>query len=144
VSQRCKGQEVELILLVDGVAQQNFTFIRQTDFAFKLEIKEEGYIGETTQRFDSIFNGIRGKATCHFDNPDILNVASIAIKKATRRVPGTRFNIKQTLNFGSGRRARIIVPDVELGEIPLNFGGRGSYGETTIDYAASEAFSLIL
>ena len=144
MSNRIRGEEVELILLVDGSPRDNFSFIRSTEITFKSELKEEGYLNETTQRYDTIFNGISGKAEAHFDSPEVLTIIRLAVDKARRRTPGTRFNIKQTLNFPSGRRARIIIPDIEFGPLPIKFGGRASYGEFSLDYAASNAYSLIV
>ena len=68
----------------------------------------------------------------------------LVLDKARRREPGTRFNIKSTLNFPNGSRARIIIRDVEFGELPISFGSRSDYGMFSVDYGASEATVLPL
>jgi hypothetical protein len=49
-SQRLKGQEVEVLLVVDGEIQDTTTDIRSFEVAAKTELKEEGYLGEKTNR----------------------------------------------------------------------------------------------
>ena len=142
MSQRIKGQEVELVLLLNGAPQQNFTLFRSLEIQWKLEIKEEGYIGETTQRYDTIFMGVSGRLEAHIDNAAVFNIINQFVDKARRREPGLRTNLKSTLNFPNGQRARIIVPEIEVGPIPLNFGGRGEYGALSLEYAASQAKAL--
>lgn len=139
MAQRIKGQEVELILIVDSVPQTNITTVRSFDFAFQLEVLKEGYLGETTDRRDSIFRGIAGKFELHIENQSILTLVTTVVDKARRRTPGTRINIKSTLNFPNGQRPRIIIPDVEIGEFPFSFGSRSDYLTSTINYEAAEA-----
>jgi hypothetical protein len=144
VSVRCKGQEVELILMVDGSPMQNFSFIRSTEMTWKTELIQEGYLNETTDRYDTIFKGIGGKAQMHFDSPDFLNLVRWVVEKAQNRVPGTRFNIKQTINFPSGRRARVLVPEISFGPMPMDFSSRAAYGGFSVDYGASNAYALVV
>lgn len=139
MSQRIKGQEVEAIMIVDGVPQDTITDIRSFEFAFQTEILREGYLGETTDRRDSIFKGIRGKFELHIENEDVFNLFVSIVDKARRRTPGTRINVKSTLNFPNGDRPRVLIPDVEFGEMPFAFGGRSDYGSVTLEFEASEA-----
>lgn len=142
MSQRIKGQEVEIILVVNGVAKTTLTAVRSFEFAYQQEIKSEGYLGETTNRKDAIFNGIRGRCEYHFDSPDILGLAVQIIDKARRRTPGVQINVKATLSFPSGRRTRVIIPNAEFGEIPFNFASRADYGTVGLDFEASEAQAI--
>lgn len=139
MAQRIKGQEVEIVLLVDGDARTNLTFARSLEFAFKTEMLQEAYLGDTTDRYDTIFKGIRGRIEFHLDNAELFNVIRFIVDKARRREPGTRFNIKATLNFPNGQRARTIISDAEFGELPINFGSRADYGTFQLDFGASEA-----
>ena len=143
MAQRVKGQEVETIILIDSVPQDSLSYARSIEMTFKTEIKEEGYLGETTQRYDTIFNGLSGKVTYHYDSPDIFNLITAVVDKAKRRTPGTRINVKATINFPSGRRARVVIKDVEFGPLPVSFGGRADYGELQVDFAASDAVALV-
>ena len=140
---RIKGQETEVVVIADGVPQTNLTDIKDSEFAFKMEIIQEGYLGQTTDKYDSVFKGVRGKMTLHFDNPDVFTMALKIKDKARRRTPGVKFNLKMTLNFPSGRRARVVIPDVEFGELPFNFSDRSQFVSHSIEFAASDAFALV-
>lgn len=144
MAQRIKGQEVEVVILQDGLPQDNLTFARSIELTFKTDMLQEGYLGETTDRYDTIFKGVSGRLEFHFDSATPVAIVNSIVDKARRRVPGTRFNIKAVLNFPSGRRARVVVRDVEFGELPIKFGGRADYGTFNLDFGASEAQVLPL
>lgn len=137
-SQRIKGQEVEVLLIVDGTVQDTITDVRSFEVAAKLETKEEGYLGEKTNRYDEIFNGVRGRMELHFENKDVFTLLQSIIDRAKRRTPGTQINIKATLNFPNGDRPRVLVANAFFGEVPINFGSRGDYGTVSLDFQAED------
>lgn len=137
--QRIRGQETEVLLILDGTVLDTITDIRSIEFAFKLEMKEEGYLGELTNRYDEIFNGMRGRIEFHFENDDIFTLITAVLERAKRRTPGTLVNIKTTLNFPNGDRPRVIIPDVKFGEIPINFASRSDYGTMGLDFQGEDA-----
>lgn len=138
MTQRIKGQEVQVLLIVDGEVQDTITDVRSFEIASKLELKEEGYLGEKTNRYDEIFNGIRGRMELHWENQDVLDLIASIVDRAKRRTPGTQINVKATLNFPNGDRPRIMVPDVHFGEVPLSFGSRGDFGTVGVEFSASD------
>ena len=138
-NQRIKGQEVEVALVINNRAVTTVTAVRSFSFTFKQEIKEEGYLGETTNRYDSIFNGIEGELEFHQSEPDVFTTIQAIVDKARRRTPGVQINVKATLNFPVGTRRRVMIPNVEFGAIPVNFGSRADYGASTLSFGASEA-----
>lgn len=129
-------------MVANGVPQTSITDVRSFDFEFQTEIQSEGYLGETTNRKDSIFNGIRGSMELHYENQEIFNLVKSIVDKARRRTPGSKINIKTTLNFPNGDRPRVLIPDVEFGPVPFSFGSRTDYGTVRLDYEASEATIL--
>ena len=137
------GQETELVITKDGRALTNLTSITDHNLSFKTEIVEEGFIGETTQRYDTVFNGIDGGFNMHFDTSEALEFINSIVDKARRRTPGSVVNIKTTLNFSSGRRARITIPDVAFGPFEMDFGGRTEYGTIALKYSASKAVTIV-
>jgi len=142
VAQRLKGQEVEVILVVDGSPADTITAVKSFEFTYQTELKDEGFLGETTNRKDSVYNGIKGRMELQTDNKDIWTLFKAIVDKARRRTPGTKINIKATMNYPNGDRVRVIIPDAEFGELPFNVGGRGDYAHTTLDFAASDARAL--
>ena len=139
---RVRGQEVEAILVVDGVAQTTITDIRSFEVAVKLETKEEAYLGETTNRYDTIYNGARGRMEFHYENADVFTMVTSLIDVAKRRTPGVQVNVKATLNFSNGDRPIILVSDVQFGEIPFNFASRSDYGTFSLEFQASDVAFL--
>lgn len=135
---RIKGQEVEVLLIVDGTVQETITDVRSFEVALKLEIKEEGYLGEKTNRYDEIFNGVRGRLELHIENDDIFDLMRSIVDRAKRRSPGTQINVKATLNFPNGDRPRVLVSNAFFGEIPLNFASRGDYGTVSLEFQAED------
>jgi hypothetical protein len=139
MSQRIKGQEVETILVLNGTPQSTITDIKSFEFTFDLDIMSEGYLGETTDRKDAVFKGISGNMELHFENADVFKLFTAIVDKARRRTPGTKINIKATLNFPNGNRPKVMIPDVEFGAIPVSFGSRTDYGSIKLDFQAAEA-----
>lgn len=139
MSQRVKGQEVELFIIKDGRVVTSFSEIRSFEIEWQLELKSEGYLGETTNRKDSVFNGIRGKIEIHSSNKDVFDVVQALVDKARRRTAGTIFKINATLKYPNGDRPRISIPDVEFGGLPMNISSRTDYVSFSLDFEASEA-----
>lgn len=139
MAQRIKGQEVEVIVIAGGQTVVSVSAIRSFEFNYNLDTLSEGYIGETTERKDSIYKGISGKLEFHFDSQDVLKLAEAIRDKARRRTPGLTINIKATLNFPGGNRPRVVIPNVEFGAIPVTFGSRADYGSMSLDYVAQDA-----
>lgn len=139
MGQRIKGQEVEVLIISDGRPQQALFDIRSFEITFQMEIKSEGYLGETSNRRDSIFNGVQGRMEAHVETQEFLRFFVDLINKARRRTPGAQINIKATLNFPNGDRPRILIPNCEFGNLPLNFGSRSDYGSVSLDFEAESA-----
>lgn len=139
MGQRIKGQEVEVLLIVNGAVKSTLTAVKSFNFNFDLETKSEGFLGETSNRVDSVFNGISGDMEYQFDSRDILDLVAQIVDKARRRVAGVGINIKTTLNFPDGSRARVIIPNAEFGAIPVGFSGRTEYGTVRLAYTATDA-----
>jgi hypothetical protein len=139
MTQRIKGQEVEIILLVNNEPRENLTTCKSLEWTFKTELLQEGYLGETTDRYDTVYKGVSGNMEFHFNSIEPFNIARSVISKARRRTPGDKINVKFTCNFPSGKRARIVIPDLEFGPMPFGFSERSGYGSFKIDFAASDA-----
>ena len=136
---RVKGQEVQVIIVAGGVVQDQLTAFKSAELSFQTEVLTEGYLGETTDRRDTIFKGVKGSLELVVSSPQIFGLITAIIERARRRTPGLVVNIKMVINFPDGRRVRILVPDCAFGELPIGFGSRSDYGATTIPFEAAEA-----
>jgi len=130
---------VETLFIVGSEPLLSVNDVRSFEMAFQTEILREGYLGETTDRRDEIFRGIRGRMELHFENDDVFGLFTSIVNRARRREPGVKVNVKATLNFPNGDRPRIIIPNVFFGEIPIAFGSRSDYGTIGMDFEAESA-----
>lgn len=138
-SQRIKGQEISVVIIQDSVPLDAITDIRSFEFSYELEQKDDGFLGETTNRKDSVFKGISGRMELHTSNKDVFKLIQSAVDKARRRTPGTHINIKASFNYPNGDRARVTIPDVEFGAFPINTSSRSDFVTVGVAFSASEA-----
>jgi hypothetical protein len=142
-TQRIKGQEVSVEIIKDSRPLDTINIVRSFDFEYELETKSEGYLGETTDRKDSVFRGIKGRMELHTNNKDIFTLIQTAVDKARDRTSGVRINIKATLAYPNGDRVRVTIIDVEFGTFPVKAGSRSDYITVDLDFVASEARTVI-
>lgn len=128
IAQRIKGQEVHIEILVDGVPQATFSDIRNFTVTPKLDKKEEEYLGETSKRYDEIFNGVDFDLEVNFHDRGVLDFVNTIYDRAIRRVPGTVVNIKATLQFPNGESPRVVMTNCFFSDMPVGFGSRSDYG----------------
>jgi len=136
--QRIKGQETEVLIVSKGQALDSITDVRSFEVTVKTDIIEQGYLGEKTNRYDEIFNGVSGRMDLHFENQSIFDLFADVVNRAKRKEPDTRINIKTTLNYPNGQRPRVQINDCFFGSFPISFGSRADYGSVTVEFAASD------
>lgn len=137
-SNRIRGQEVSVLLVVDGTPQSSLTNVQNFEVMLEMEKQEEAYLGETSNRFDEIYKGVSFKMDVHNSDPDLFNFFDAVKSRAQRQTPGVQVNIKATLQYPSGDRRRVIIQDAFFENMGLTFGGRTEYGSTTVSGEASE------
>ncbi len=136
---RVKGQEVEILLVVDDAPVETLTDIKDFELEAELEILSEGYLGQTSEQKDEIYKGCKGTMTLHFTDKTPITLMRTVIDRARRRTPGTVINVKATLNFPTGGdRLRISVANAFFGAIPMTFGSRNDYGTIKLEFAAED------
>lgn len=140
--QRIKGQEVEVLLVVNGEVQDTITEVQNFSVTRELSTTEEGYLGEKSNRFDEFYNGYSGSMDVHFATPQVFDLMQSIQDRAQRREPGTVINIKATLNFPSGERRRVLMQDAYFDSIPMNFGGRGEYGSVSLNFKGADVRAI--
>src|SRR5262245_45375144 len=96
-AQRIKGQEPTVIITRDGTVEAEITDIVSFEVADKLEIKEQGFLGETTNRHDYIFNGCKGNLEMQLHSQDWFLLKKAIKDKARRITPDVEINITSTL-----------------------------------------------
>lgn len=125
--QRIKGQEVVINIVNDGVLEDTLTSVTEFNDEDMLEVKSSGFLGETTNRYDDIYNGTKFDFTLNLATQDWFKFKQ-AIKDRARRVrPDLVFNVTATYFFPNGDAPTITYPDVKWGPIPKNVPSRGDY-----------------
>lgn len=139
MSQRIRGDQTQIVVTIDGTPITTLADVKDFDITAKFELLEEGYLGESTDRYDEIFKGASFRMMIHYETEDPLTVFLAAVQgRAQQRTPGTLINIRSTLNFPGGDRPRVSLQDCHFGPMPFNFPARDQYGNMTIEGAASD------
>lgn len=136
---RIMGKSVTIRLTRNGVAQLEITAIKSFTFETRQRIITEGYLGESAQRQDEIFDEVGGSLSVHAESTQILTLQKMIADRSRRRVAddekvGCTFRIQ----FPDASIARITIPDMKFDPIPFNFSSRDAYVDVGLTYKASE------
>jgi hypothetical protein len=137
-AQRIKGQEVSILMTRGGELEAELIDIRNFTFEPKLEIKEEGYLGEKTNRHDEIFNGCRGDLELHVHSDDWIRFVQAVIERAKRNTPDVVFNMSAVLFYPNGQTPTLQAVDVKFSNFPMNASARGEYVTVKMDWACDD------
>src|SRR5258708_13896159 len=136
--QRLKGQEFSLFMNQSGVGVlSQFDSIQDFEMTLMLATLEEGYLGETVNRFDDVFTGIDGKFSATLTQGAVFDTFQAIINRARRGTPGVVFNLKGTLQFPSGERRRCIIDNAFFGAIPIAVPKRDQYVGVKVPFKSS-------
>lgn len=138
MGQRIKGQEVSIIIVRGGVLESELTDIRNFNVTLMTEIIQQGYLGETTDRFDEVFKGASFDFEMDNHSQDFITFVQAVIDRARRRTPDIVFNISAVLQFPNGQTPTITLPDCFFGPFPLTIGSRTEYAKLKIEGKVSE------
>ena len=136
--QRLKGQEVQITVTQDGVVVDAFNAVASFNDTQKSEKIEQGYLGETTNRHDDIFNGYDGSFDFHMENTRWVAFVAAVIARQRRQTPGTIFNVIRVDLFPNGETFSRTYLDVMFGALPNSIGSRGDYVSGSIDFSCDE------
>jgi hypothetical protein len=137
-AQRIKGQEVAVIILVGGDLQTQLTDIQNFNATMKVRKIEQGYLGETANRYDEIFDGCELDFELHVHSQDWVDYLQAIFDRARRRTPDVTFNVTATMFFPNGDTPVIKFPDIHFGDVPMNISSRGDYVKIKVQAVCSE------
>lgn len=135
---RIKGQEVTIRVTQAGVFLDQLNRITSFDFAAKMELKEEGFLGETTNRYDEIYNGCSFSFEVELNSDAALTWQKAVESKARNITPDVLFSISAILSFPDGTSKALLIPDAHFGEFGTNIASRGDYMKLKVTGGASE------
>jgi hypothetical protein len=137
-AQRIKGQEVQILFTRAGGYEETLTDTQDFEFEPKLEIKEQGYLGEKSNRHDEIFNGMKFSGTLHLHSQDWFLFLTSIISRAKRLTPDVVFNVSAVLSFPNGDTPTILASDVKWGPGTHSIRSRGDYVSAKLEGAADD------
>lgn len=136
---RILGKSVTVRLVRAGVLQKEITAISNFTFETRQRILTEGYLGETAQRQDEIFDEVGGSFAIVPESSQVLDLQRMIADRATKREANPEtVTISFRAQFPDGSFARFTVPDAKFDPIPLNVGSRDAYVNITFTYKATK------
>lgn len=136
---RLKGQEIQILVLDGANRVDEIKAIGSFDTESKLELKQEGFLGETTDEFDMVYSGEGGSFEMQIHAAKVANFKQRVIEKARRIQPTITFNIVYVQLFANGDTVTTTFSDVAFGPITENVASRKEYVKAKFQFACSEA-----
>src|SRR5262245_59732910 len=135
---RIRGQEVVVRLTQGGVLVASLTAFRSANITWGTRVLTDQYLGETSQRKDTIYDAMKGNLVFVPEGQDFLAFVEFVVAKAKRRVANDAVvNLATRLNFPNGKSPRINVFDLAFGELNLNVPARDQYADFTVPWEAA-------
>lgn len=137
-SQRLKGQDCVLSIQVDGSLQTRIDSIQSAEIELELELLQDGFLGETFDRLDTVYKAIRVKLDGHVNSQAYLELFDAIAGKAQRRAGSpVRIDLMGTFMFPNGDFPSLLIPDVQFESIPMTLGGRDEHVSFELNGKAS-------
>lgn len=135
---KLKGQEVFLICVIDGKANDKIGPFLDLDVTLTKEVLEGEYLGESTTYFDSVFRGCRMSAKAHMRGAQWLKLIDQDVRRARHASGGlVQFDLIAQITFPG-----LVLPwtfgDVTFGDHKVTISDRKSYVEGALDMYCSE------
>ena len=129
---RLIGREVTLRITRGGKMLSEITAFQSFTWQYDIEEKNEGYLGEDSDRPDSIYKMASGSFEIVPESPDVIDLQKFIADKAARRLANDE-QISATCRsvFPDKRTRRVTFPDMQFGNLPTNTGGRADYVKST-------------
>lgn len=136
--QKLKGQEVFVIVVIDGKANDRIGPFLDLDVTLRKEVLEGEYIGESTTYFDSVFRGCQLAAKGHLRGAHWLKLIDQDIRRARHMSGGIiRFDLTANIVF-PGQVVPWTFADITFGDHKITVADRKSYVEGALDMYCSE------
>lgn len=135
---RLKGQDISVRVIQASNVVNSIDSISTFNDNVALELKEDGFLGETVNRFDEILNGYGGDFEFHVHRGDWNTLVQAVTDKAERRTPDVQFNVVRTDFYANGDTVTYTYEDVHWGPIPTSVASRGDYVKPRMEFRCSQ------
>lgn len=135
---RLLGQQVTIRVVAGAQVVTEINSITNFNHNTVLEIKQDGFLGEVTDRYDQVFSGYKGDFEVQPNTSDHYNFTTKVEEKAKRIQPSLAFNIIVTEFYPNGQTAIITYMDVVWGGIGDGVGSRKDFKKGKFEWACGE------
>jgi len=136
---RLKGQDIEICFRV-GTLNKFDTIINAIgSFNEQLMVEklQDGFLGETADRFDDIYKGTSFDMEFQVHNAEWLVFTELIQKRARRELSDLVFEVIRHDHY-QGNDARVTYTDVKWGAISTGVASRSDFVKVKIEGACSE------
>ncbi len=140
---RLLGQSAFINVVQDGVLSRSFKAVVSFEFTDQLEVIKEGYVGETTDRTDSVYGGTDFSMEAAMKGPDESALRVALIAKARRQAgAANRVDVSFTYAFPDGQSRNITLLNCDFGNIGWSVGGRAEIVKSSWEGSCSETSTI--
>lgn len=141
-AQRLIGGDTTIRVLSAGNLVEELQFVTSFNSSANFQIIEAGKLGETTQRFDMVFNGHSGDFEFQVERASWERFID-ALERKAKREEILIVNVLTTAIFPDGSTNVGTFPDVAFGPFTQSIGSRTDFVKIKTNFSASEKVKLI-
>jgi predicted RNA-binding protein (virulence factor B family) len=135
---RIKGQEVSIRVVDNGNLVASLDSIASFNEEMSSEIKEDGFLGESTNRYDDIHNGYKGDFEFQLRRSDWTDFQLRVQARQERRNPNIVFNVVRTDLYPDGTSTVFTYLDAKWGSMSAGAGSRADFVKAKAQFACSK------
>jgi hypothetical protein len=141
-AQRLIGGDTTIRVLSAGNLVEELQFVTSFGSSANFQIIEAGKLGETTQRFDMVFNGYSGDFEFQVERASWERFIQ-ALERKARRLEVLVVNVLTTALFPDGSTNVGTFPDVAFGPFTEMVSSRADFVKYKTSFSSSEKVVLI-
>lgn len=135
---RILGRDTTVRIVEDNELVDAFTAAQSWSFVVNIKRLEEHYIGASAVSLDEIYESVSGSTPFHLQGLAAIKMQKrIADRAMKRSNPQPIYSLNFRIVVPNGGVARITVPDIKFGDIPLKAPNREGYVDMSLDWKAS-------
>lgn len=135
---RLLGTDVSIRITRDGAPATSVNAVGSFGDEPTLEIKQDGFLGEPVDRFDTIHHGYKGDFEFQVNRPTWETDFVARVEEKARRDVFYVFNVIRTDRYANGQTAVTTFKDVAWGPFSRTTGSRADYVKVKGTFACSE------
>lgn len=138
---RLKGQEMSIRVFRNDTVVKELVLISTINDNVNIDIKEDGFLGESVNRFDNVLNGYGGDFEFQVNQSRWYEFTRFVTDKAQRlsiEATTTVFNIVMTESYSDGNVNIIAYMDVAFGAFNKSTASRADFVKVKTSFSCSE------